>query len=140
MTARAVRSPVRRQGLRVVQGRKRRTPTVSPFLAFIVVVLAAVFGIVLARTALDQGAFDLAGLERAITEAEAQNAELRLQVASLESPVRIAPMAEQMGMVFPTESETILVEVPTERLVEVDPRWASIGRYAAAAAGTENDE
>ena len=139
MTARALRAPTRRQGLRVVQGRKRGSQSVSPFLVFTIIVLSAVFGIVLARTALDQGAFDLAELERAITEAEAENAALRLEVASLESPIRIAPMAEQLGMVFPSESRPLVVEVPSIRTVDADPRWASIGRYAAVAQGTEAD-
>ena len=139
MTARALRSPSRGAGLRVVQGRAKGRPAVSPFLAFVIVVLGAVFGIVLARTALDQGAFDLAELERAIVEAEAENASLRLQVAGLESPTRVAPLAEQMGMVFPTERGTVVVEVPSIRTAEADPRWASIDRYAAAAQGMESD-
>ena len=140
MTARALRAPgLRQAGLRVVQGRRRRRPVITPFVSFTVIVLGALFGIVFARTALDQGAFDLAKLDRGIVEAQAQNAQLRLQVASLESPIRIAPLAEEMGMVFPTEEQVVLVAVPSEAPSSEDPRWASIDRYAAAAAGTETD-
>ena len=141
MTARAVRAPGRREaGLRLVHGRRHRRPVVTPFAAFVLIVLVALFGIVFARTALDQGAFDLAELDRAILEARSENTELRLEVARLESPTRVAPLAEQMGMVFPTERDTVVVERVDDPLAPVDPRWASIGRYAAATVAPEAGE
>lgn len=137
MTARPLRAPVRRAaGLRVVQGRRARRPVVTPFLAFVLIVLVALFGIVFARTALDQGAFDLAELDRAIVAAQTENTRLRLEVARLESPTRVAPLAEQMGMVFPSVRDTVVVESITDPLEPADPRWASIGRYAAATSGS----
>lgn len=143
MTARAQRLPNRREaGLRLVQGRRNRRPVVTPFLAFVLIVLVALFGIVFARTALDQGAFDLSELDREIVAARSHNTQLRLEVARLESPTRVAPLAEQMGMVFPTERDTVVVErVVTDPAEPEDPRWASIGRYAAATSATpEADE
>jgi cell division protein FtsL len=140
MTARALRAPGRREAaLRVVQGRRPRRPVVTPFVSFTIIVLGALFGIVLARTALDQGAFDLATLDRQIVAARTDNARLRLDVARLESPARVAPLAVQMGMVFPTERDTVVVQGLDEPMAPADPRWASIGRYAAAALPPEAD-
>lgn len=141
MTARAARVPVKRpDGLRVVQGRKHRRPIVTPFFAFVMIVLVALFGIVFARTALDQGAFDLAELNRQIVSARSENTQLRLEVARLESPTRVAPLAEQMGMVFPAARDTVVVERITDPDRPADPRWASIGRYAAATVEPEAGE
>jgi cell division protein FtsL len=133
MTARALRTPAKRQvGLRVVHGRRHRRPVVTPFLAFVLIVLVALFGIVFARTALDQGAFDLAELNREIVAARSDNTQLRLEVARLESPTRVAPLAEGMGMVFPSARDTVVVERIADPSQPADRRWASIGRYAAA--------
>lgn len=137
MTARAQRVAVKRPaGLKLVQGRRSRRPVVSPFVVFVLIVLVALFGIVFARTALDGGAFELAELNRQIVAARTENTQLRLEVARLESPTRVAPLAEQMGMVFPTERDTVVVERIADPDQPADPRWASIGRYAAAATGT----
>lgn len=133
MTARAQRIAVKRpDALKLVHGRRNRRPVVSPFIAFVLIVLVALFGIVFARTALDQGAFDLAELNRQIVSSSTENTQLRLEVARLESPTRIAPIAEEMGMVFPTERDTVVVERIIDPDRPADPRWASIGRYAAA--------
>ncbi|MDX1447903.1 MAG: cell division protein FtsL [Acidimicrobiia bacterium] len=141
MTARAERVALKgAAALKVVQGRRSRRPVVSPFVAFVLIVLVALFGIVFARTALDQGAFDLAELDRSIVAARSQNTQLRLEVARLESPTRVAPLAEQMGMVFPTERDTVVVERITDPDRPADPRWASIGRYAAASVTPEAGE
>jgi cell division protein FtsL len=141
VTARPLRAPNTRQtGLRVVQGKRVRRPVVTPFLAFVIILLVALFGIVFARTALDQGAFDLAELDRAIVAARTDNTHLRLEVARLESPTRVAPLAEQMGMVFPSERDTVVVERVEDPAAPADPRWASIGRYAAATVSPEAGE
>lgn len=136
MTARPLRVPARREaGLRVVHGARRRRPVVTPFASFAVIVLGALFGIVFARTALDQGAFDLAKLDRSIVEARTENTRLRLEVARLESPTRVAPLAQEMGLVFPEQQTTVVVRALDDPVTPTDPRWASIGRYAAAAVG-----
>ena len=138
MTARPLAAPGRRSaGMRLVQGRRKRRPVVTPFVLFVLILLIALFGIVFARTALDQGAFDLAELNRSIVQASTDNTRLRLEVARLESPTRVAPLAEQMGMVFPTERDTVVVERLTDPQAPADPRWASIGRYAAASVTPE---
>lgn len=137
MTARAQRVAVKRPaGLKLVHGRRNRRPVVSPFVAFVLILLVALFGIVFARTALDQGAFDLNELDRQIVASRSENTQLRLEVARLESPTRIAPLAEGMGMVFPAERDTVVVERIADPDRPADPRWASIGRYAASSVAT----
>lgn len=109
MTARP--TPRSAPNLRVVTGRKaaRRSPGAT--ITLVVVTFAvAMFGMVLARTTLDTGAFEMANLEQRIQEAYSQNQTLALQVAQLESPERIAILAEEMGMVFPRDRDTLLIQ------------------------------
>lgn len=134
MTAR----PLRRQttaavaGLRVIAGRRRdHRPHVAPWLAFTVVVVVALMGVVAAQTSLDRGAFELGKLDRAIAEAKTENQHLRLEVARLESPTRVAPMAESLGLVYPESRQPVLVQGVVEQVVEVDQRWSSITEFAS---------
>ena len=109
MTARPLRAPQHGGRIRVIGGRKRlRRPSISPFFVFGVVIVASMIGIVVARTSLDSGAFRLAELEQRIQEEERRMEVLTLEVARLESPTRIGPLAEEMGMV-PAENRTVLV-------------------------------
>ena len=111
MTARVSRTAAAssRPRLRVVQGRLRR-PAVAPWLGFAVVFVVAMLGLALARTALDRGAFELSELTRRLTVAETDNQRLRLEVARLESPARIGPLAEGMGLVYPSGRTLLLVD------------------------------
>jgi cell division protein FtsL len=134
MTAR----PIRRQtsaavaGLRVIVGRRgRQRHHVAPWLAFTVVVVVALIGVVLAQTSLDRGAFELGSLNREIAQAKTENQRLRLDIARLESPVRVAPMAEGMGLVYPEERQPMLVQGVVDSTVESDQRWSSISDFAS---------
>ena len=111
MTARPLRSaqPVR-TGFRVVGGRSSRRPNVGPFVAFTIVVVASMLGIVLARTSLDAGAFELADIGHRIAEEQERSQLLQLEVAELSSPTRIGPMAEELGLVYPEERQVLFVE------------------------------
>ena len=61
------KSSARRASLRVVKGRKfNGRPRLTPWLAFTLVVVVALFGIVVTQTSLDRGAFELAELNRSI--------------------------------------------------------------------------
>ena len=71
----------------------------------------AFLGLGFARTSLDSAAFELAELEKAIAEEEAVNRQLNLEIARLENPARIAPLAEEMGLVIPVETNQILVDL-----------------------------
>ncbi len=88
-----------------------------------IVVLVAVIGflgLVFARTSLDGSAFELADLQRSIAQQHALNQELQLEIARLENPARIAPLAEELGMVMPRSTNQILVD-----LTPVGPTVAS---------------
>ena len=117
--------------LRVIAGKQRpQHPHVAPWMAFTLVVIVALFGIVTTQTSLDEGAFELAELNRAIANAETENQHLRLEVARLESPARIAPIAAEMGLVYPDSRRTVMVDGVIDQVVEGDQRWASIAEFA----------
>jgi cell division protein FtsL len=86
-------------------------------------VVVAFLGLVFARTSLDRAAFELAELNQAIDEQAALNEQLRLEVARLENPARIAPLADEMGMVIPGDTQPLLVDldVPAPVVAESDP-------------------
>jgi cell division protein FtsL len=132
MTARPLRAPQQGGRIRVIGGRKRlRRPSISPFFVFGVVIVASMIGIVVARTSLDSGAFRLAELEERIQQEERRQEVLVLEVARLESPTRIGPLAEEMGMV-PAEDRTVLV-IEGERAT--DPGAYDGSQMAMAEAG-----
>lgn len=100
-----------RRRLRVITGTKEiRRPVVAPWFALVVVLAIAMFGLAFSRTALDRSALELSRLEAAIDEAEVINEQRELHVARKESPVRIAPLAEGLGLVMPDERRPIAVE------------------------------
>lgn len=83
--------------------------------------ITAFLGLVFARTSLDQSAFELDELNSAITEQTTINRDLKLQIAGMENPARIAPLAEEMGLVIPGETRQLLVDLtPSSRVVQAD--------------------
>ncbi len=72
-------------------------------------------------------------METQLAEAKGLNQRLRLQIAQLESPARVAPAARDLGMVYPQTSNRLVVRGVIAKTVE-DPRWAEINRFAAAVA------
>ncbi len=137
MTARAARAVATRPaGLRVIGGRRPVRPQVGPFVVFGIVVIASMLGIVMARTSLDAGAFQLTELNDQIAEETERQALLTLEIAQLESPTRIGPLAEQMGLVHPDTRTVLLVDgiddgLDPDLLVEA----ATSGGVAAPAIG-----
>lgn len=73
--------------------------------------IIAFLGLGFARTSLDNAAFEMAELNKSISEQEAINRELNLEIASLENPARIAPLAEELGLVIPEQTNQILVDL-----------------------------
>lgn len=125
MTARPLRSPARTPGLRVIVGKRAKRPSMAPWLAVSLVTIAAFLALVLVRTALDRAAFELAELNAAIAEEKSINQKLRVEIAELESPARIAPLAEEMGLVIPKEREQLLVEGVGRDDGIIDPDYAA---------------
>lgn len=88
-----------------------RRPALAPWMIMAIVGIAAFLGLVFARTSLDNSAFELAELSEAIEQETALNRELRLEIARLENPARIAPLAVEMGLVIPEQTYQLLVDL-----------------------------
>jgi len=83
--------------------------------------ITAFLGLVFARTSLDQSAFELAELNNAIVQETTVNRDLKLQIAEMENPARIAPLAEEMGLVIPGETRQLLVDLtPSSHVVQAE--------------------
>jgi cell division protein FtsL len=93
----------------------------------VIIAVVAFLGLGFARTSLDRSAFDLAELNKAIAEQSALNERLRLEVARLENPARIAPLADEMGLVIPVDTKPLLVDldVPAPLVAETGRDGAS---------------
>ena len=123
--------PVREQGadgrLRVLKGKRLRKPSIAPWMIMVIIAVVAFLGLGFARTSLDRSAFDLAELNKAIDEQLALNEQLRLEVARLENPARIAPLADELGLVIPVETNQLLVDldVPSPVVAETEGRGAN---------------
>lgn len=91
-------------------GNRRRPAATLMLLAFVLMVVASFLGMVWSRTLLDEGAFQLAELETRIEQETVRNRLLRLEVARLENPDRVASLAEPLGLFYP--DEVVHIEVP----------------------------
>jgi cell division protein FtsL len=102
-----------RGNLRVVRPRRPRPPRRLPFflLAFLVVSVL-VTGIVSAQAMVSQNSFRLEQLAQRSAELETQQGELRLQVATLSEPNRIAAEARSMGL--RSRSDATVLEIRGE--------------------------
>lgn len=118
----------------MVASRKPR-PKISSWILFSFVFVLAFLGMILVRTSLDRTTLELASVERNLAEAESLNQRLRLEIARLESPDRIAPLAQEMGMVYPAQSERLVVEGVHQQTLQ-DPRWSELNRFASGQLGS----
>ena len=128
MTApRPVRGAESASGLRVLKGRRLRKPSIAPWMIMVIIAVVAFLGLGFARTSLDRSAFDLAELNKAIETQLALNEQLRLEVARLENPARIAPLADELGLVIPSDTNQLLVnlDAPSPVVAETDGRGAN---------------
>jgi cell division protein FtsL len=137
MTAPALRAPRPYPGLRVLIGQHHRRRHLAPWLIFSLVAIVAFLGMVLTRTSLDRSSIELANIERELAEATSLNQRLRLEIARLESPARVAPAAQQFGMVYPQTSNRLVVEGVIPATV-ADPRWSDLNGLAASSTGNPN--
>lgn len=109
----ALTQPRRRleEDLRVLKGRRLNRPAVAPWLIVALIAVTGFLGLGFAQTSLDRAAFELAELNRAMAREHASNLELKLEIARLENPARIAPLAEEMGLVIPLTTRQLLVDL-----------------------------
>lgn len=112
MTVRPLQNPADQDSLRVLKGNRRvRRPTLAPWMIMALIGVIAFLGLGFARTSLDKSAFELAELNRTINEQTAINRQLSLEIARLENPARIAPLAEELGLMIPDQAKQILVDL-----------------------------
>jgi len=127
VTVQPLPRPGKPDGLRVLGGRKLRKPSIAPWMIMVIIAVVAFLGLGFARTSLDRSAFELAELNKSIDEQAALNEHLRVEVARLENPARIAPLAAEMGLVIPTDTNQLLVDldVPSPVVAEGDSDGAN---------------
>ena len=114
MTVVARPQPRQSESIRVLKGKVSRRPVMGPWLIVALIAVGGFLGLGFAQTSLDRAAFELAELEKAIDQAEATNLDLKLEIARLENPARIAPLAEEMGLVLPETTNQLLVDLDQE--------------------------
>jgi hypothetical protein len=111
MTARPLRRVVEADPLRVLKGRRLSRPSLAPWMIMALIGVVAFLGLGFARTSLDRSAFELSELTTSIDDATAVNQGLSLEIARLENPARIAPLAEDLGLVIPSNTNQLLVDL-----------------------------
>ena len=84
-------------------------PRIVPLVFYTVLVVALFFAMIYLRIALDRTAFELDELERAIELEESRTLDLRLEIAQLQDPIRIATEAERIGLAHPSERLALVV-------------------------------
>lgn len=121
----------RRQFHVVIDPRARRR-RVGGWLAVVFTLAALFFVMISTRIALDRNAFILQDIRGQIEVEETRYWELRLRLAELQSPERIAGIAEEMGMVYPSEMATIEVPGLGGPRPGVDKGWADLKTLLSA--------
>ena len=89
--------------------RSVRGPRVIPLLFFTVLAIALFFAMIYLRIALDRTAFELDTLESSIELEQSRQLDLRLQIATLQDPLRISTEAQRIGLTHPEERVAIEV-------------------------------
>lgn len=134
MTAPARSLPLpRTSGLQVLSGAASRpAPRLGSWLILTVVVLAAFFLLIYSRIALDRSAFVLEEIGRQTAVEETRYWELRLESARLQAPERIVARAQELGMVYPEQVETLEVAGIGSSVGGAEERWADLKALLAA--------
>ncbi len=85
---------------------------VAFFAGAILLVSALVLGIVSLQAVLSETAFEMRELSRRATQLQSDYGSLKLAVAELSSPDRIAREARKLGLEIPSQVRTLSVELP----------------------------
>lgn len=93
------------------------SPRVLPLIFFTILAIGVFFLMIYLRIALDRTAFELDTLTDQIAVEQSMQLDLRLELAQLQDPQRIASQAEQIGLVFPDE-RVALVLAPVAPVAE----------------------
>jgi cell division protein FtsL len=101
-------------------------PRIVPLLFFTFLVVAIFFAMIYLRIAMDESAFELDSVEEQIVLEQSRTLDLRLELAQLQDPQRIAAQATEIGLVYPEEQITLVVTAnrelaePSEGVTTVD--------------------
>lgn len=87
-----------------------KAPRILPLVFFVVVVIAVFFVMIFLRIALDETAFELETVQRQISLEESRQLDLRLELAELQDPLRIANEATRMGLTYPDQRVAVVVD------------------------------
>lgn len=82
-----------------------------PLMLFVVAVVAVFFSMIFLRISLDQTAFELSSLQAEINVEQSRQLDLRYDLASLQDPLRIATEAQRIGLDYPDERVSIVVDL-----------------------------
>ena len=105
---------LRRPRLRLV-GRRFIPRQVPFFVGAILIVSVLVLGIVTLQAVLSETSFEMRELSRRATQLQSEYARLKLTVAELSSPERVAREARRLGLTIPSDVRTLSVSLPRER-------------------------
>ena len=131
------RAPVRtpqqpRRNLRVVPARRPGSPR-APFVLLVVALLAGgLIGLLLLNTSMQNGAFELAELEKKAETLQSKHAQLALEVEQRSTPAALAEQASGLGMV--PNANPVFLRLPDGTVVG-DPVPASRGGRASSGVG-----
>ncbi|WP_370619211.1 hypothetical protein [Mumia sp. Pv 4-285] len=124
--------PSTRSPLRAVPARRPQTPR-APFVLLVVALLASgLIGLLLLNTSMQNGAFQLAELEKRAEELQSRHAELTLEVEQRSTPESVAEKAAALGMV--PNTNPAFLQLPDGKIVG-DPEPAS--RASEAVSGVD---
>ncbi len=102
---------LRRPRLRLIG--RRLIPRQVPFFAgAILVVSILVLGIVSLQAVLSETSFEMRELSRKATHLQLEYSRLKLTVAELSSPERVAREARRLGLIIPDRVRTLSVDLP----------------------------
>ncbi len=131
------RAPVRpapqpRRTLHVVQSRRVGSPR-APFVMLVVTLLASgLVGLLLLNTSMQNGAFELAELEKKAEALQSQRAQLALEVEERATPAALAERASALGMV--PNASPVFLRLPDGEVIG-DPVPASRSSRSASGVG-----
>ena len=104
--------PRKRAALRVVPPPRRPRRRIPFLIVSAVLVGPLVFGVVTVQALVSQSSFRMQKLARENAQLQQSYGELKLEVAELSSPGRIAREARRLGLRLPPSSEVHTLDVP----------------------------
>ncbi|GBD84674.1 cell division protein FtsL [bacterium BMS3Abin02] len=126
MTARPARVVQVDRRLRVIAGRRSVRPRLGTWVLFTALAIALFFALILSRVALDKPALEMNDLSKQIEAEQVQYQQLRLEVARLQAPERIVPLAEELGLTYPDEVRVVVADGVGDRRPPTEDRFADV--------------